>query len=120
MLRFPEGMRAQIKAAAEENGRTMNAEIVSRLQRSFDPAPVDLKSRKLIGFSKEGGVHEQTLLESLAEIRDQVQALSGRAEVLYAVVSGEADKQWIPQNHCPEPPPLSDIDSLAQEQKPKT
>lgn len=35
MLRFPEGMRAQIKAAAEENGRTMNAEIVARLEASF-------------------------------------------------------------------------------------
>ncbi|SEQ21000.1 Arc-like DNA binding domain-containing protein [Giesbergeria anulus] len=35
MLRFPEGMRAQIKAAAEENGRTMNAEIVARLEQTF-------------------------------------------------------------------------------------
>ncbi len=37
MLRFPEGMRATIKEAAEKNGRTMNAEIVARLQSSFAP-----------------------------------------------------------------------------------
>jgi hypothetical protein len=35
MLRFPEGMRQRIKEAAESNGRTMNAEIVARLQESF-------------------------------------------------------------------------------------
>lgn len=35
MLRFPEGMRALIKEAAEKNGRTMNAEIVARLEASF-------------------------------------------------------------------------------------
>lgn len=38
MLRFPEGMRALIKEAAEKNGRTMNAEIVARLQGSLDAA----------------------------------------------------------------------------------
>ncbi len=36
MLRMPEGMRDRLKAAAEENNRSMNAEIVSRLQQSLD------------------------------------------------------------------------------------
>lgn len=35
MLRFPDGMRARIKEAAERNGRTMNAEIIARLHASF-------------------------------------------------------------------------------------
>lgn len=35
MLRFPEGMRSLIKEAAEKNGRTMNSEIVARLQSSL-------------------------------------------------------------------------------------
>jgi chromosome segregation ATPase len=35
MTRLPEGMRDQIAAAAEQNGRSMNAEIVSRLDQSF-------------------------------------------------------------------------------------
>jgi len=40
MLRLPDGMRDQLKAVAAENGRSMNAEIVSRLERSFR-APED-------------------------------------------------------------------------------
>lgn len=35
-LRLPDGMRDALKIAADENGRSMNAEIVSRLQQSFD------------------------------------------------------------------------------------
>lgn len=40
MLRLPDGMRDRIKASAEANGRSMNAEIVSVLQKAFpdDPA----------------------------------------------------------------------------------
>ena len=36
-LRFPPGMRDRLKAAAIGNGRSMNAEIISRLEESFDP-----------------------------------------------------------------------------------
>lgn len=37
-LRLPDGMRDKIGAAATENGRSMNAEIVARLEGSFDDA----------------------------------------------------------------------------------
>jgi predicted house-cleaning noncanonical NTP pyrophosphatase (MazG superfamily) len=36
VVRFPDGMRDRIAEAAKESGRSMNAEIVLRLQRSFD------------------------------------------------------------------------------------
>lgn len=40
MLRLPDGMRDRIAEAAKEHGRSMNAEIVARLQDSFDgPSP---------------------------------------------------------------------------------
>ena len=39
-LRFPEGMRDQVKAAADQSGRSMNAEIIERLKESFVGAPV--------------------------------------------------------------------------------
>ena len=35
MLRFPSGMREQIKEESNKNGRSMNAEIVHRLEVSF-------------------------------------------------------------------------------------
>lgn len=38
MLRFPDGMREQIAHVAKLNNRSMNAEIVARLEASFSPA----------------------------------------------------------------------------------
>ncbi len=35
MLRLPDGMRDKIKASAELNGRSMNGEIVDRLEETF-------------------------------------------------------------------------------------
>ncbi len=35
IVRLPDGMRDRIKAAAEANNRSMNAEIVARLEGSF-------------------------------------------------------------------------------------
>lgn len=35
ILRFPEGMRDEIKAAADRSGRSMNAEIIHRLEASI-------------------------------------------------------------------------------------
>lgn len=39
-VRLPEGMRDQLRDAAEANNRSMNAEIVARLSRSFWQWPV--------------------------------------------------------------------------------
>ncbi len=36
LVRMPDGMRDNLKAAAKANNRTMNAEIVARLQETFD------------------------------------------------------------------------------------
>lgn len=37
VVRFPDGMRDALKEEAHANGRSMNAEIVARLQQSFEP-----------------------------------------------------------------------------------
>lgn len=37
IVRFPDGMRDEIAAAAKRHGRSMNAEIVARLEKSFNP-----------------------------------------------------------------------------------
>lgn len=37
VVRFPDGMRDRIRDAAEQNGRSMNAEIIARLEGSFEP-----------------------------------------------------------------------------------
>lgn len=37
IVRFPDGMRDKIQEEAKANNRSMNAEIVARLERSFEP-----------------------------------------------------------------------------------
>ena len=39
MVRFPPGMMDRLKAAASENHRSMNAEIIARLETSFTDSP---------------------------------------------------------------------------------
>lgn len=43
-LRVPRELHTAIHKAAEKSGRTMNAEIVHRLEQSFEPAKADTKS----------------------------------------------------------------------------
>lgn len=47
MVRFPDGMRDKIRQAADSNGRSMNAEIIARLEASFESMaiPVDQVNR---------------------------------------------------------------------------
>lgn len=43
IVRFPDGMRDRIKNEAAKNGRSMNAEIIARLERSFHVATAPTK-----------------------------------------------------------------------------
>lgn len=60
MLRLPDGMRDRIKAVAEANNRSMNAEIVATLEEKY-PAPLIsqeellLYARKLVDYISAGG-----------------------------------------------------------------
>ncbi len=38
IVRFPHGMRDRLKEAAAESNRSLNAEIIARLEKSFNPA----------------------------------------------------------------------------------
>lgn len=48
MLRLPDGMRARIAEVAKGNGRSMNTEIVTRLQESFGPNLASLSWEDLV------------------------------------------------------------------------
>ncbi|ARC90382.1 Arc family DNA-binding protein [Rhodovulum sp. MB263] len=48
-VRLPRGMRDRIKAAAEANNRSMNAEIVAALEEKF-PSPLDEGLERLVAF----------------------------------------------------------------------
>lgn len=60
LVRMPDGMREQLKVAAKSNNRTMNAEIVARLQDTFAgatlPHPDDFKGSWLAKLA--GRLHD--------------------------------------------------------------
>lgn len=56
VVRFPDGMRDRIKAAAEANNRSMNAEIVNRLEASLD---AELPKAQHVNFSSPAAYDRQ-------------------------------------------------------------
>lgn len=53
IVRLPDGMRERIKAEAEANNRSMNAEIVARLEASFKPIEGAAHSEMLSVINKK-------------------------------------------------------------------
>jgi hypothetical protein len=64
VLRFPEGLRDRIKSAAEENGRSMNAEIISVLEEAYPDA------EKLAQFAQE-----LNFLDEIDEIQERLERI---------------------------------------------
>lgn len=62
IIRFPDGMRDRLKDAAKANNRTLNAEIVARLERSFTAD----KEVEQIAF--ESGFEAAMLREDVARL----------------------------------------------------
>lgn len=67
MVRFPAGMRDEVAQAAEENNRSMNAEVVARLDRSLD---VD---RRLREISKGDPI--RTIVATTEDMTEAIQAI---------------------------------------------
>lgn len=79
-LRFPVRMRDQISKVAKENGRSMNAEMIDRLQKSFtgeSTALIDLVGRQngLISLLIE-------CVEQLVEVEPQTEVDKKKIELI--------------------------------------
>ena len=87
VLRLPEGMRDKIGAAARANKRTMNAEIVQRLEASFSSTDEPLLVIKK--NTAEGDI--------IWELRNSMQSLQAEVAELRAnlmkAIGGEADPE---------------------------
>lgn len=62
MLRLPDGMRDRIKAAAEANNRSMNAEVVASLEEKYPDPREDLELSTLaswLDYVRYGGPEEE-------------------------------------------------------------
>ena len=74
VLRLPDGMRDRIKAAAEANNRSMNAEIVATLEEKYPPPAIDTGS--LLSRWKD-------LLDEFSEIADRYRESTDQATADY-------------------------------------
>ncbi|WP_054304666.1 Arc family DNA-binding protein [Gemmobacter sp. LW-1] len=55
VLRLPDGMRDRIKAAADANNRSMNAEIVATLEEKYPPLHGSISEVMLAAITAMGG-----------------------------------------------------------------
>ncbi|MDO5643445.1 MAG: Arc family DNA-binding protein [Paracoccus sp. (in: a-proteobacteria)] len=72
-VRMPAGMRDRIKAAAEANNRSMNAEIVATLEEKY-PAPVQSRIDRLLALAQQ--------LENLAKRREAATSEEEKSNIL--------------------------------------
>src|SRR5208283_727343 len=85
VLRLPEGMRDKIGVAARANKRTMNAEIVQRLEASFSST-----DKPLLVIKKNTAE-----ADIIWELHDSMQSLQAEVAELRASLIKEADPDMV-------------------------
>lgn len=65
-LRFPDGMRAKLKDAAAQNNRSMNSEIISRIEASFQAGSSSLDGEIAALISRHVDAEVQRRLRAIA------------------------------------------------------
>lgn len=85
IVRFPDGMRDQLKEAAKANNRTMNAEIVARLQESFGAKPPQF-------IPEKGDWSEQFGLYRLEAQMDAVKTQSALIDMQIRMLDDKLDQ----------------------------
>ncbi|WP_151805372.1 Arc family DNA-binding protein [Acinetobacter junii] len=70
-IRVPAELKKELELMAVENGRSLNAEVVLRLEQSFNPAPSGLSREQLEQITQAAGASYMAViakhLESLSE-----------------------------------------------------
>lgn len=85
IIRLPEGMRDQIKAASKSSKRTMNAEVVARLDASFK---ADENAKGLAFVKAAKGL--ATSAGSNGTIDDRLTAIENQLVALNEKLAGQA------------------------------
>lgn len=92
VVRFPEGMRSRIADAAKANNRSMNAEIVARLEASFGSKQITSMSahdvEKLLATDENAKAifSEQLYNASTKMLRDDASIRAGAIELFTAAL----------------------------------
>lgn len=100
MLRFPDGMRDQIKQAAEFSGRSMNAEIIHRLKFTFDEReheklrldlPADLWNSLMVDSGVQGVQMDERAIQILQGAYDGNEGHTNALEKVRTLVTENAE-----------------------------
>lgn len=93
IVRLPDGMRDQIKAAAENNGRSMNAEIVSRLvaYEHFvkKTSLLELKLKRTLLARKMLETEASDLRNERMRLSEKLKTAIPRDQTLYVVLDAD-------------------------------
>lgn len=87
IVRFPDGMRDQLQAAARGHNRTLNAEIVSRLQDSFGMGDLQAMDADLAKVRTEAWHHAV-----VADVADSYRSFT--VALLLAALQALPPEQW--------------------------
>jgi plasmid stability protein len=104
VVRLPDGMRDQLAAAAAANNRSTNAEVVSRLQRSFEAEKSPPRTQ--VNPATFTDDHElATLIDNrLLDFRDQLFERLDRLEGLHSPPAVPKDRLSPPEKVNPKKP----------------
>lgn len=75
MMRLPPGMREKIAEAAKDSGRSMNAEVVARLEQSFENDDASAAQAEKVEYL-EGQITE--LWQAIDDLQRSVNSLYSR------------------------------------------
>lgn len=78
IVRFPDGMRDRLKELAAHNNRSLNAEIVARLERSLESLDDEAKSEMVETLEAKVAMHEREMIEVrnvVTELKEFVKSL---------------------------------------------
>lgn len=116
-IRLPADLKDQIEAASKQSGRSMNAEILARLQSSFDLAPPDRiavdTSQGMKVYAPEGELPSaEDIADKVAKRLDRMIPISKEALQTYLDIferrSNERHRKWWKEQfgYDPETPPV--------------
>ena len=70
-LRVPPELRDKIAASSEQYNRSMNADMVARLEESFNPAPSELSREQLVQITKAAGASYMAVIAKHLNMLDE-------------------------------------------------
>lgn len=91
IVRLPDGMRERIREVAEKNNRSMNAEIVARLDQSFEAPDITYWTQQLDRVYSEVIPRYENLIKMLTEAIDDPE-VNERRKNFKAFLDSKIDK----------------------------